>query len=472
MRCLPPIRRIGWLGYWTLVIAAVAGTGYEPRDAQAQLFRLEIVDAQSQHPVPLIELKTNSDLRWVSDNAGVIAIDAPELFDREVWCEVIGHGYGVPADGFGFRGVRIRPVAGGTQRIPVQRTMIAERMGRLTGSGLLAESQKLGEYPDEPESGIVGCDSVRTVNWRGRRFWLWGDTKLHRYPLGIFNMLGGESELSPIALDQRPLRWSVEYFRRPDQTIRGVADIPAKGPVWLGGLTVMRDQQGKEHLVASYAQVRQGMKVVEWGLCEWKEERQHFESIRRLWTEADAGRIAADQVRVPDGHPVRWRDEHGESWVLFAHPLPTLRCRDRYEDWRDPTSWIAEQPPKMMDKADGGQVRIHHGSLAWNDDRQAWLTVYTESGGEPSFLGEVWFSQASSPFGPWAPAVKILTHDNYSFYNPYIHADWGQGSGWLYVEGTYTAEFARRPPVTPRYDYNQILYRVDLDDPRLPSPTR
>ena len=37
----------------------------------------------------------------------------------------------------------------------------------------------------------------------------------------------------------------------------------------------------------------------------------------------------------------------------------------------------------------------------------------------------------------------------------------------LIFEGTYTMQFADRPPPTPRYDYNQILYRLDLDDPAL-----
>ena len=36
-----------------------------------------------------------------------------------------------------------------------------------------------------------------------------------------------------------------------------------------------------------------------------------------------------------------------------------------------------------------------------------------------------------------------------------------------FFEGTYTAEFADKPEPTPRYNYNQMLYRLDLDDPAL-----
>ena len=32
---------------------------------------------------------------------------------------------------------------------------------------------------------------------------------------------------------------------------------------------------------------------------------------------------------------------------------------------------------------------------------------------------------------------------------------------------TYTTLFAQTKVKTPRYDYNQVMYRLDLDDPRL-----
>ena len=59
--------------------------------------------------------------------------------------------------------------------------------------------------------------------------------------------------------------------------------------------------------------------------------------------------------------------------------------------------------------------------------------------------------------------MKILTHDNYTFYNPRLHPEFtAADSPILIFEGTYTAEFADRPAPTPRYNYNQILYRLDL----------
>ena len=65
-------------------------------------------------------------------------------------------------------------------------------------------------------------------------------------------------------------------------------------------------------------------------------------------------------------------------------------------------------------------------------------------------------------------AVKVLGHDNYTFYNPRIHAEWLRAdSPTLLFEGTFTKEFADRPVPVARFDYNQVLYRLDLDDPAL-----
>jgi hypothetical protein len=37
----------------------------------------------------------------------------------------------------------------------------------------------------------------------------------------------------------------------------------------------------------------------------------------------------------------------------------------------------------------------------------------------------------------------------------------------IYFEGTYNELISGAKQATPRYDYNQIMYRLDLDDPRL-----
>ena len=100
------------------------------------------------------------------------------------------------------------------------------------------------------------------------------------------------------------------------------------------------------------------------------------------------------------------------------------------------------------------------------------MTVFMQAFGKPSAFGEVWYAEADSPFGPWGPAVKVLSHKNYSYYNPRLHPEFTPAeSPILLFEGTHSQTFANHPEPTPRYDYNQILYRLDLDDPKL-APAR
>jgi hypothetical protein len=93
--------------------------------------------------------------------------------------------------------------------------------------------------------------------------------------------------------------------------------------------------------------------------------------------------------------------------------------------------------------------------------------IASEQGGT-SNLGEVWYSESKEMMGPWASAKKIVTHDRYSFYNPVHHPFFDQENGRIiYFEGTYVNTFSGNPETTPRYDYNQVMYRLDLDHPAL-----
>ena len=121
----------------------------------------------------------------------------------------------------------------------------------------------------------------------------------------------------------------------------------------------------------------------------------------------------------------------------------------------------------------GAHVEAHGGSVAWNAYRQRWIMICVQAGGS-SYLGEVWYAEAEAPEGPWRTAKKIVTHDRYTFYNPTQHPFFDQQGGrMIYFEGTYTNQFTGTPetPPTPRYEYNQIMYRLDLADPRLHAKT-
>ncbi len=428
--------------------------------------RIEIVEIGIGWPVPLVELRTTHNVRFVSDNAGVIAFDLPELMGRETWFEVIGHGYEIPKDGFGFRGARLKPEPGKTLQVAVNRTVVARRLGRLTGGGLFAESQKLGSELKWRESGILGCDSVQNAAHGGKLFWAWGDTTLGNYPLGIFHMTGATTAVQPLLSFEPPLRLQFDHFADSKGIPRGVAQMPGAGPTWVSAYVSLPDKTGVPRLVGTYTKVKPPMEAYECGLCVWNDATSNFEHLRTLWTKSET---SPTQPRRPDGHPAFWKDPQGKEWVLFGNPLPTLRCPANFEAWQDSSRWEELKPQESLPSVlDGKPVQPHSGSIAWNAFRRRWVTVFMERFGKPSAFGEIWYAEAEAPTGPWGSAVKVLSHENYTFYNPRLHPEFTSAdSPFLLFEGTYTQQFADRANPTPRYDYNQILYRLDLDDPAL-----
>ena len=447
-------------------VAVLAAWGVSHFVFAAAPCRIEVVDKENGWPVPLVQLRTTHNLLFVTDNAGVIALDAPELMGREVWFDVIGHGYEVKKDGFGMRGVRLKPEPGLTLKVEVNRTIIAKRLGRLTGAGLFAESQKLGRDLDWRDADTFGSDSVLNAVHRGKMFWAWGDTTVPNYPLGLFDTPSATTAMQPLSSFAPPLKLKFDYVTDARGKTRNTAKMPGDGPTWVTAYTSLPDKNGTSRLVGSYMKIRNHLDVYEWGLCVWNDDTANFDRLRVVWKKSAESPKAPP---MPDGHPALWKDASGKAWVLFGNPLPKLRCPATFEAWQDQSKWEVLTPQESLSSAKDGQpVKPHSGSIAWNEFRQRWVTVFMENFGKPSAFGELWYAEADAPTGPWGQAVKVLTHENYTFYNPRLHPEFTPTSSpVLLFEGTYTAEFANKPQPTPRYNYNQMLYRLDLDEAAL-----
>lgn len=428
----------------------------------AKPFRIEIQDAENGWPVPLVELKTTHNMRFVSDNAGMIAFDVPELMGTETWLHVEGHGYSVKKDGFGFRGVRVTPQPGKSVTIKVQRELPAKRLSRITGGGLFAESKKLGEFTTWKEQRILGCDSVQNAIHNGKLFWGWGDTVLPNYPLGRFHMIGATTDVTPLKTFKPPIQLRYNYFVDGKNVPRDVAKMPGDGPTWLGGYCSLSDDSGKHRLVATYSKIRPPLEEYELGLCIWNEKELRFEPYKKLWSKNER----QPKPTVPMGHTVFWTDEKGDQWILFGDPFPQLKCRATFEAWSDSEQWITLKPQASIPTKDGKQnIKPHRGAIAWNAYRQKWVTVFTQFYGDRSALGELWYAEAAAPTGPWKDAIKIVTHNKYTFYNPQLHPEFTpEKSPILLFEATFTHTFSKTPTPVPRHDYNQVLYRLDLDE--------
>ncbi|MBE3123620.1 MAG: hypothetical protein IMZ65_02325 [Planctomycetes bacterium] len=155
------------------------------------------------------------------------------------------------------------------------------------------------------------------------------------------------------------------------------------------------------------------------------------------------------------------------AWKPGTDPITQAEEKDLIAAGR----LAADEAHFQLADADTGQpVQLHGGSIHWNAYRDRWVMIGLQVYGT-SMLGEVWFAEAAAPTGPWRWARKIVTHEQYSFYHPAQHPFFDQEGGRIiYFEGTYAETFSGNPLPTPRYDYNQIMYRLDLADPRLKSP--
>ena len=79
-------------------------------------FRIQVVEEGTGRGVPLVELKTVNQVRYVTDSNGIVAFDEPGLFDHKIYFAIRSHGYEVELDGFGFRGAAFQVTAGGSAR--------------------------------------------------------------------------------------------------------------------------------------------------------------------------------------------------------------------------------------------------------------------------------------------------------------------------------------------------------------------
>ncbi len=485
------------------------------RAASVAYFEIEVQDAESGRGVPLVELRTVNEIRHFTDSAGRIAFHEPGLMDREVFFHVQADGYEVPKDGFGFRGVRFHTSPGESGRLKIQRINIAERLYRITGQGIYGESVLLGHDPrlaDPVLNGrVLGQDTVMAAVYRGKIYWFWGDTQRESYPLGQFATSGATSELPQNGGLDPAVGINLSYFVDESGFSRPMAPLEGEGMVWIDGLVTIDDPSGRERLVTHYARMKSLEERLEHGLMVFNDDQELFEVLARF---------PADTKLEPAGQAFRGKGGNS-GYLYFAQPYPFVRVKAEWSaltnlaayeaftclepgsdymkdmprldrtaegrlvwSWKANTAWVNATRQKELiesgqmrpeeawidirDAASGRAIRAHRGSVRWNHFRNRYVMIFQEIFGKPSFGGEVWFAEAETPEGPWRRAHKIVTHRQYTFYNPCQHAFFDQEGGRIiYFEGTYTAEFSDVQVPTPRYNYNQILYRLDLADPRL-----
>jgi hypothetical protein len=464
---------------------------------------IRVVDEVTGRGVPLVELESTHSVRWISDNTGCIYIDDADLLDQNVFFYVHGHGYEVEKDGFGFAGARLDIKRGTIVELKVKRSVAAERLVRLTGIGQTRDSALLGfdhsKYLVPLNGQVVGQDSIQAVPWNGKVLCIWGDTSKAGYPLGLFRAAGALAPLTQSANEpfDPSLGIPYQYFVHQD-FVRAMMPLPERkeGVIWLDGLATVKDDQKREHVVAHYSRRAGLADELEHGIAILDPDKMEFKVLYQIQS--------LKEYRHPHGH-AQIVQADGIEWAVFGNPFPNVRVpatlaaiqdpeqyealtpldssAGNYEGWgwkksvqpftsKDEGNWLDKRadvgrtPHFLPYNSQNGKDRVifHNGSFAWNEYRKKWIVLGGRWNGKDSLLGEVWFTESDSLEGPYDKAVKVATHVQQSFYNVCHHSFWDQNHGKVvFFEGTFTADFSGNPYKTPRYNYNQVLYRLDLE---------
>ena len=435
-------------------------------------FGIHVVDDTTGRGVPLVELRTTSEVRYYTDSAGWIAFEDAGWRGKKLWFSITSHGYEASADGFGYRGVVLTPESGKTVTLKLKRLNIAERLYRLTGEGIYRDSLLLG-LPvalKEPllNSRVMGQDSVLTVRYKGKIYWFWGDTARPEYPLGHFGTAGAVSSLT----DNPDTAINLTYFTDASGFSRPMLLIEKPGAVWVTGVAVI--EEGTK-LICYYMRMKSLGECVERGLALFDDAKGVFIPVAPFDPAKPSPLSGHPFLATAEGKPYLVGTRVGHDPLPCVRVAPTvaaLKDLSAYEVFT-PEGWRREGEPMKLTLRDAESrknVAPHGGSVFYNTYKKRWVMIVGESLGKSSNLGEIWYADAPTALGPWDFARKIVTHNRYDFYNPTQHPVLDRGK-YLHFEGTYVNTFSGNPETTPRYNYNQILYRLDLSDPRLTLPS-
>ncbi len=495
---------------WSAMLAAFLSCQSANADAR-DYFVVQVVDEQTGRGVPLVELRTNDDVAYYTDSNGVAAFLEPGLMGRKVFFTVTSPGYEFAADGFGFHGTALQTTPGTKSIIKIKRINIAERLYRQTGAGIYRDSILAGIHAPLKSplltGDVVGQDSVLAVPYKGAIHWFWGDTSRPDYPLGNFGTTGAVSPLNSnpdTGIDFR-------YFTTADGFARAMIPIEGPGPVWISAVSTI---ENGSRLIGYYSRVEGLVRTLERGLIVYNDATDVFKRAARFdaakplpidghaflaseggstfLTGTYGGAAPLPVVRVSatlaalkdlgayetftclkagaDGAQPE-RDAAGELVFAWKHGAPCLTYDQQQKLVAAGRMKAEEGLFQLRDIETGKPIRPHGGSVYWNAYSGRWVMVFGQIGGGPSNLGEIWFAEADTSVGPWVYARKVATHPKMDFYNPTQHAFFDQENGRrIYFEGTYVNTFSGNPIAIPRYNYNQLMYRLSLDDPRLSLP--
>ncbi len=472
----------------------------------ARYFTIRVIDSQTGRGVPLVEFQTSNHLRYYTDSKGIIAFHEPALMNQMVSFKVFSHGYDCPKDR-----LILNTLPGSTKVVKIKRLNIAERLYRITGQDIYGQSARLGlpgPIKNQALNGkVMGQDTFIETLYKGKLYWFWGDTDgpagFNGEASGAISELPGKGGLDPdTGID-------LTYFVDDNGFTKHMCPFDENTLVWIQWLAALTDEKKNERLYALYTEINQDGTQGENGLAVFNDSSENFEKIK-IFDEwygknhrsghpfivktkgqeyiyiinfAGIERVPADIRHLAD--PSSY--EHFECFApnLVHDSTAPLLERDAANrlvyGWKSNTGQFNRERQKDLIKSGkmsteeglwqfrdirtGNAIPVDPASVFWNSYRNRWVMIAYE------FAGGVWFFEGDTPTGPWVYGRKIVSHENYDFYNVAQHPFFDKENGRLiYFEGTYTTGFSGNANPTPLYDYNQMMYRLAMDDKRLSLP--
>jgi hypothetical protein len=483
-----------------------------PVPGASQCMALRAVDSATMRGVPLVSFATSTGDTYWSDSQGMVAYCDPDEIGKTVVFTVTSDGYTLASGST----VTVQVAAGGTRNVPLVRQLPAQRLYRVTGQGIYRDSALLGLTMPTAHPNInglvMGQDTPSTFVYGGQIYWIWQDTSRAAYPLGNFASSGAVSAPPSSGGLSADLGVDTSYFVGADGFSRGMvnsAGDPDKsassgGPIWLGQIVDVVDAQLQPHTFGRYYVAASSNP---WSaLAEFDPTSSTFTYVADYpaGTTLPTGRPMvvggyaywSDPVRFPatvegvenvtgyevfsafgaNGSTTLNRNADG-SLAYAWRPAAPVSTQAALEAAQVPAD--QDLDGHLTDIIDGGNVQVSNGAanssfastVMWNDYRKRFGGIIEQQYGV-TFLGESWYSEADTPLGPWVFARKVVTHatTGNTFYNPDIIPFLGEAGGRIvFFDATYTKTYSKAQP-TPRYDYNEMMYRLDLDDPEMALP--
>jgi hypothetical protein len=477
-----------------------------PVPGPADCFALRFVDGANMRGVPLVKVVPGAaDAQW-SDSQGMVAVCNPDVVGRSTLFTVTSDGYALPSGST----VTLATTKGSAATIALTRRYAGERLYRVTGQGIYRDSVLLGltTPTDAPNiNGLVmGQDTPSTFVYGGKLYWLWQDTDRAAYPLGNFDTSGATSFLPDAGGLSPDLGANAAYFVDANGFSRGMVDTSrdpmtasaSAAGIWLGQIVNVVDATGASQVFGTY----------------YANTSHPWSALAKLDPSRETFAFVADYpagAPIPGGRSMVVRDPTGTSYAYWTNPLRFPATVDGVQGlagyevysaygphgsttlaknadgtlnyaWTPGATAVTQAALKplgidpaqgldghLTDLDGGSAVAVAHQVSIWNDYRKRFSSVVQQQFGT-SLLGEIWYVEGDTPLGPWVYARKVVTHDDgYTFYNPDILPFSEAGGRILFFDATYTASYTSLAP-TPRYNYNELMYRLDLDDPRLRLP--